>query len=56
MVGRVHVMILTESRAALQVIRVVGTRGKARTRGLVQVVPLISEIEDKCGEKSVSLA
>ena len=33
-----------------------GTRGKACTRGLAEVVCLISEIEDECGEKLVSLA
>ena len=56
MVGKVPILILDDSRVALQVIKVAGSRGKPRTRGLVEVVLLISEIEDKCGEKLVFLA
>lgn len=56
MVGRALVLILADCRAALQAIKVAGARRKARIRGLMEVICLISEIKDKCGEKSVSLA
>ena len=55
MVGREPVLVLADSRVALQAIKVAGTRGKARTRGLAEVVRRISEIEEEYGEKSVSL-
>ena len=55
-VGNIPVLILADYRAALQAIKVVGTMGRARTRGLKEVVHLISDIEDECGEKSVSLS
>ena len=56
MVGRELILILADFRAALQAIKIVGTRRRARTRGLMEVVRLISEIEVDNGEKSVSLA
>ena len=55
-IGKVPVLVLADSWAALQAIKVAGTMGRARTRGLREVVRLISEIEGECGEKSVSLA
>ena len=56
MVGNVPVLILADSRAALQAIKVAGAVGRARTRGLGEVLRLIFELENECGEKSVSLA
>ena len=56
MVGKTPVLILVGLRATLQAIRVVGGRGKVQRRGVMEVIRLISEIEDGCGEKSVSLA
>ena len=41
MVGRVPVLVLADSRMALQAINVAGARGKAQMRGLVEVVRLI---------------
>ena len=56
MVGKVPVLILADSKAALQVIKVAVAREKSWTKGLMEVVRLISEIESECGEKSVTLA
>ena len=55
-VGRVPVLILSDSQAAIMAVKKAGKRGIARTRGLREVVSLISECEKEYGVGAVSLA
>ena len=54
-VDRIAILILADTRVTLKAIKVSGARGKVRMRRLVEVVHLISEIENEYGEKSISL-
>ena len=55
-VGNNLVFILSDSQGAIRAVRKAGERGIARTRGLREVVSLISDWENKVGAGAVSLA
>ena len=55
-VGNNLVLILSDSQAAIMAVRKAGKRGIARTRGLREVVSLISDCEKEFGKGAVSLA
>ena len=56
MVGNTPVLLLTDSRAAIQTVRKARKRGVARTRGLAEVVRRLAEIDEEHGGGSAVLA
>ena len=54
-VGKVPVWILSDSQAAIMAVKRAGKRGIASTRGLKEVVSLISQCEEEYGAGAVSL-
>lgn len=56
MVGRVPVLILSDTQAAFMAVRKAGKREIAMTRGLREVVSLIDSCEKECWAGAVSLA
>ena len=55
MVGSTPVLLLTDSRAAIQAVQKAGKRGIARTRGLVEVVRRLAVIDEEHGGGSAIL-
>ena len=55
MVGNSPVLLLTDSRAAIQAVQKAGKRGVARTRGLVEVVRRLAAIDEEHGGGSAIL-
>ena len=55
-VGIIPVLILSDSQAAIMAVQKAGKRGITRTRGLREVVSLISDCEKEFGAGAVSLA
>ena len=55
MVGNTPVLLLTDSRAAIQAVQKAGKRGVARTRGLAEVVRRLAAIDEEHGEGSAVL-
>ena len=55
MVGNTPVLLLTDSRAAIQAVQKAGKRGVARTRGLAEVVGRVAAINEEHGGGSAIL-
>ena len=55
MVGSTPVLLLTDSRAAIQAVQKAGKRGVARTRGLAEVVRRLDAIDEEQGGGSAVL-
>ena len=56
MVGNTPVLLLTDSRAAIQAVQKAGKRGVARTRGLAEVVRRLAAIDEEHGGGSAILS
>ena len=55
MVGNTPVLLLTDSRVAIQAVQKAGRMGVARTRGLAKVVSRLAAIDEEYGEGSAIL-